>query len=319
MMQEQTTTGLIADIGGTNARFSLVSPGVAEAQSPLVLACGDYPGLAEAAEAYLEAVAPPVRPRHGAFAIASPVLGDQIAFTNSNWSFSISALRDRLELERLEVVNDFTAVALSVPLLADEDKVAVGGGVPTFGAPIAILGPGTGLGVATLMAAKTGWRPIPTEGGHATMAAVDEKEASVLAWLRGRFGHVSAERVLSGPGLTNLHQAISDLAGRPTSGLAPHEVSKLALEGDALAIETQDMFFSMLGTFTGNLALLSGARGGVVIAGGIVPHLLDAFLASAFRRRFEDKGRFRSYLEAIPVHVITHRYPAFIGLRGLIG
>lgn len=309
---------LIADIGGTNARFSLVYPGSSEPQQTLVLACDDYKGLAEAANAYLEQVAPPVRPLLGAFAVASPVLGDRVELTNRDWVFSIAELRDQLHMDRLEVVNDFIAVALSVPLLAESDKVAIGGGTVAFGAPIAVLGPGTGLGVAALLPTDDGWHPVPTEGGHVTMPAADEREARVLDWLRMRHGHVSAERVLSGPGMVNLYSALAALAGEPAPLLSPHELTSRAQAGEPLANETLAMFLAMLGTVAGNLALTLGARGGLLIGGGIVPHLIPTVLASEFRERFENKGRFRPYLEAIPVHVITHPYPAFVGLAGLV-
>lgn len=318
-MQRGGAPGLIADIGGTNARFSLIVPDRPEGQQPLVLSCADYSGLAEATEAYLEKVAPPVRPDHGAFAIASPVQGDEVHLTNRDWRFSISELRQRLGFAQLELVNDFTAVALAVPLLSPEHQVAIGGGTPVFGAPVAVLGPGTGLGVAALIPFETGWQPVATEGGHATMAAATEQEAGVLDRLRRRFGHASAERVLSGPGLVNLYQSLADLSGETAQAAAPHQVTDLAERGDPLAADSLAMFFAMLGTFAGNLALTLGARGGVVIAGGIIPHLLGRFAGSGFRERFEDKGRFRSYLAAIPVHVITHPYPAFVGLRGLLG
>jgi glucokinase len=309
---------LIADVGGTNARFSLIFPGLSDPQKTLVLSCDDYPGLADAALAYLERTQPSIPPVVAAIAIASPVLGDRVLLTNRNWSFSIAELKDRLNLERLDVVNDFIAVALSVPLLGDESKVAVGGGAPSFDTPIAVIGPGTGLGVAALLPTSGGWHPVSTEGGHVTMAATNDREADVLAWLRARHGHVSAERVLSGPGLVHLHNALSALSGEPAASLSPHDVTRQALAGEPLAAETLAMFFSMLGTVAGNLALSLGARGGLLIAGGIIPPLLAPFLASDFRQRFEDKGRFKSYLEAIPVHVITHPYPAFVGLAGLV-
>jgi glucokinase len=307
---------LIADIGGTNARFSLLYPGIPEPQRTLVLACDDFPGLAEAATAYLERTAPATHPDQGAFAVASPVLGDRVELTNRDWTFSKAELRERLRLDRLEVVNDFIAVALSVPLLDDAHKVAVGGGVAAFGAPIAVVGPGTGLGVAALLATEGGWHPIPTEGGHSTMPAADEDQARVIDWLRARHGHVSAERVLSGPGMVNIHAALSALSGAPAQPLSPHELTSQAQAGDPLAARALAMFFAMLGSLAGNLALTLGARGGLLIAGGIVPHLLQPLQASQFRHRFEDKGRFRPYLEAIPVHVITHPYPAFVGLAG---
>lgn len=308
---------LIADIGGTNARFALVYPGIDTPQETRVLSCDDYDGLAEAAIAYLEETAPPTPPLTGAFAVACPVLGDQIEMTNRDWAFSRAELESRLGLERLDVINDFIAVALSVPLLTDKHKVAVGGGKAAFGTPIAVIGPGTGLGVAGLLASGDGWHPLPTEGGHITMSPANGKESRVLDWLRDRYGHISAERVVSGPGLLNLYQALAALEGRPPALTSPHEVTQGAQAGDPLAYESLRMFLAMLGTVAGNLALTLGARGGVLIAGGIVPTLIKQLLASEFRHRFEDKGRFKSYLAAIPVHVITHPYPAFAGLTGL--
>lgn len=313
-----TAPRLIADIGGTNARFALVAPGARQAEQPLLLPCAAFPGPAEAARHYLERVAPAEMPRRAAFAVASPVLGDRVVLTNHVWQFSVTALRDELALDRLDVVNDFIAVALAVPLLEAQDKVAVGDGRADPASPIAVLGPGTGLGVSALVPTGAGWHPIPTEGGHITMPAADEREAKILAWLRARHGHVSAERVLSGPGLVNLHTALCGLCGLPAEAVSPHELTQRAQAGDPLARETLDTFFTMLGTVAGNLALTLGARGGVYIAGGIVPQLLPAFLASDFRRRFDDKGRFRAYVESIPVHVATHPYPAFLGLAGLV-
>jgi glucokinase len=310
--------GLIADIGGTNVRFALVDPGSTEAVQPMALRCADYAGPAEAAEAYLRHVAPAVAPNRAAFDVASPVLGDSITLTNHAWRFSVTEVRDRLGLARLDVVNDFTAVALAVPWLADADKVAVSSGVAAPGGAIAVLGPGTGLGVSSLIPVGTGWQAVSGEGGHVTMPATNEQEAAVLAWLRARHGHVSAERVLSGPGLVNIYLALASLGGTPAEAPPPDEVTRRAADGDPLASTALAMFFSMLGTVAGDIALTVGARGGVIIAGGIIPKLLPSFLASDFHRRFADKGRFASYLSAIPIHVVTHPYPAFVGLAGLV-
>ncbi len=313
-----TAPGLIADIGGTNARFALVSPGSLHALQPLVLSCADFPDPVAAARCYLDRIRPAEAPRRAAFAVASPVCGDRVEMTNHVWRFSIQSVRDQLDLDRLDVVNDFTAVALAVPLLGDADRVAVGGGAADPACPVAVLGPGTGLGVSALVPTGAGWHPIATEGGHVTMAAADDREAQVLGWLRTRQDHVSAERVLSGPGLVNLHTALRALSGLPPEAVTPSELTRRAAGGDRLAGEVLDMFFAMLGTVAGNLALTLGARGGVVIAGGIIPQVLPAFLASGFRRRFEDKGRFCTYLQAVPVHVAVHAYPAFLGLAGLV-
>ena len=312
-------TALIADIGGTNARFALVAPDGREAMHPLTLHCRDFAGPAEAARAYLKQIAPDEKPSRAAFAVACPVLEDQIALTNSAWHFSIADVRDSLRLERLEVVNDFIAVALSVPLLTDQDRVLVGpAGQPDPTAPVAVLGPGTGLGVSAMIPVGANWRALPTEGGHITMAAADDREAEILSWLRARQGHVSAERVLSGPGLANLYDALRGLAGLAPQPIFPAEISARAEAGDIQAQQALETFFAMLGTVAGNLVLTVGGRGGVVIAGGIIPKLLPRFLTSDFRKRFEDKGRFRDYLKDIPVHVATHPYPAFLGLAGLV-
>lgn len=310
--------GLIADIGGTNARFALVTPG-AEPRHALVLPCVDFTGPDEAAQAYLQRVAPDVRPGRAAFAIAGPVGGDDIAMTNHVWRFSVEAVRRKLGLDGLEVVNDFTAVALSVPLLEPAHRVQVGGGDPVPTAPIAVLGPGTGLGVSALVPHPGGTVAVATEGGHATMPATDDRECQILGWLRGLYGHVSAERVLSGPGLQNLYMALCEVDGRPPEPLPPDAISTRALDGSCpICREALHTFFAMLGTVAGNLALSLGARGGVYVAGGIVPRMLDTFQRSPFRKRFEAKGRFRDYLAGIPTYVVTHPYPAFLGLAGLV-
>jgi glucokinase len=307
------TPALVADVGATNARFALVGRDGAVARQR-TLHGRDFPAFEDALAAYLAAEA--VKPDRAAVAVACPVLGDRIVFTNSPWSFSIEALRKRFGLGRLLVLNDFEANALAVPHLRPADLVQVGGGTPAPAAPAAILGPGSGLGVAGLVRARAGWMALPGEGGHTTMPAFDEREAAVLGRLRARFGHVSAERVLSGPGLVNLHAAIAELERAPTGSPAPADVTEAT---DTISREAVDMFCAMLGTLAGNVALTLGARGGVYIAGGIVPKLGARFVDSAFRERFLAKGRFRDYLAAIPTFVVTHPVPAFVGLAALIG
>jgi glucokinase len=310
---------LVADIGGTFARFGLME-GRAIRDSQ-VFRCAGFPSVEAAARAYLAsptAVALPA-PRQGAFAIAGPVTGDRIAMTNQTWAFSIEAVRQSLGLERLTAINDFTAVAMAVPWLGPADGQAVGPGAPVAGEPVAVLGPGSGLGMSGLVPAGAGWTALAGEGGHATMAAACPQEAAVLDHLYQTFGHVSIERVLSGPGLVNLYQAIAVLAGRDPLMLAPADVSDRAINGqDDDCGAAVDMFCAMLGTAAGNLALTLGARGGVFIAGGIVPRLGWRFTGSAFRARFEAKGRMRDYLAAIPTCVITHPLPAFLGLAHVL-
>lgn len=308
---------VIADIGGTHARFALVDE-QGETSSPQVMRCGDYAGPAEAASAFLAAHGGP-SPRFAAFAVASPITGDVVDLTNSAWHFSIADVQSRLGVEQLKVINDFTAVALSVRHLDASHLIKLGGGEAVEGCPIAVLGPGTGLGVSALVCDSAGlWTALATEGGHITMAATSEREDSVLAVLRRRFGHVSAERVLSGPGLVNLYEALAGLHGVPAAFNTPDAISQRALDGSSpLCREALDMFFVMLGTVASNLALSVGARGGVYIAGGILPRMQAAFAQSGFRRRFEDKGRFQAYLTAIPSWLVVHPQPAFAGLSGL--
>lgn len=310
-------TVLLADCGGTHARFALLQAGAVT--HPTVLRCVDHAGPAAAAAAFL-AAHPSCRPSRGAFAVAACVDGDQIDIPNSSWLFSVETTRRALGLRHLEAINDFTAVALSLSHLAPEDLQAIGGGGRRPGSPVAVLGPGTGLGVSALVPAENGtWVALETEGGHATMAAANDREAEILGWLRRRLGHVSAEQVLSGPGLVNLYLAVAALAGREAEALPPDAVSRRGLDGscascrDALAL-----FFAMLGTVAANLALSVGARGGVFIAGGILPRMAEAFGQSAFRSRFEAHGAFGPYLAAIPTHLVLHPHPAFLGLASLI-
>jgi glucokinase len=310
---------LLADIGGTNARFALAAPDGGP-YGVTVLPSERFTGLAEAAEAYLADIGSGARPVRAAVAVASPITGDQVTLTNRQWSFSIEALRNRLGLERLSVVNDFTAIARAIPYLEAGDRVAVGGGAAAPDAPVAVLGPGTGLGVSGLVPDRAGgWLPLSTEGGHVTLPATDAREMAVIDWLRGRYEHVSAERALSGPGLVNLHEALARIAGRDAEALEPAEITARALLGnDPLCADAVALFCAFLGTVAGNLALSLGARGGVWIAGGIVPRIGDAFARSPFRARFEAKGRFTDYMKAIPTWVITHKYPAFPGLAALV-
>jgi glucokinase len=298
---------LLADIGGTNVRFAVREGGLPERVRTLRVA--DFPTVEDAARAYLSEV--DAKPRRGAFAVAAPVTGDCVQMTNHRWSWSVDHVRRALELNSLTVLNDFAATALALPSIPRAELRQLGGLDPIEGAPVAVIGPGTGLGISALV----GGKPVSTEGGHATMPAADVREAEAIARIRERLGHVSAERVLSGQGLQNLYRALGPDGDPPE----PDEITAAALaKTDRRAVDTLDMFCAMLGTVAGNLALTYGARGGVYIAGGIVPKLGDHFAASRFRERFEDKGRFRDYLAPIPVYVIWHEVPALIGLAALL-
>jgi glucokinase len=309
---------LVADIGATNARFAVIRPD-GTLVGMRVLALEDYPTIVEAIAAYLAEEHPRLRPARAALAIASPVTGDFVAMTNHPWSFSIDALRRHFAFERLSVINDFAANALAIPLLCEGDRRQVGPGRPAANAPIGVIGPGTGLGVSALIPCGPDATPLQGEGGHVTMPAADARESAVLALMRQRFDHVSAERVLSGPGLVNLYNTLCELAGRRAAPFtAAHITDPRIGQQDPQAQEATAMFCAMLGTVAGNLALTLGARGGVYIAGGIVPKLGAVFDRSRFRERFEAKGRFQPYLSAIPTYVIERPVPALLGAARLL-
>lgn len=313
---------LVADVGGTNARFALQPPG-ARAGEAVVLRCADHAGIEAAARAALERARPTAAPRHAAIAVAAPVTGDRIDMTNHPWTFSQRGLRQALGLERLVVVNDFTAIALAVPRLEASERRQVGGGTPTADAPVAVIGPGTGLGISGLVPDDGGWSPLAGEGGHVDLAPSNAREIALLERLQQRFDHVSLERVLSGPGLVNLYRALAEIDGAaPMDDAAlptPEQIAERARSGACpLCGESVATFCALLGAAAGNLALNLGARGGVYIAGGIVPKLGTAFDEERFRRRFEAKGRFAAYLAPIPTYVITEARPALIGLASLL-
>ena len=304
-----TAPRLLGDIGATNARFALLFPGHAAPTELTVLPCRDHATLLVAIRSYL-ALHPQVAPRACAIGIATAVLDDQVTMTNHPWSFSIRELQAALALERLVVINDFTALALALPLLEPNDLRAVGRGQARRGAPVAVLGPGSGLGVSGLIAHGAAMVPLVGEGGHVTLAAANDAEEAVIAKLRQRFGHASAERALSGPGLVNLYLACCEIAGHTPRNLQPDQVTQLALNGeDPMCLRAVDMFFALLGGAAGNLALTLGALGGVYIGGGIVPRLRSLLEPSQFRARFEAKGRYAAYLSQIPTWVIAAAFP----------
>jgi len=317
-MANSETVWLVGDVGATNARFGLVSPDGTILHSS-TFADADFATIGDAIRAYLAQNGSRQRPGIGCLAIAAPATGDEIRMTNHPWSFSVAALRAELGFERLEVINDFTAVALALPRLGPADRMPVGGGAPAAGRPIAVLGPGSGLGASGLIPAGARWLPLTGEGGHVTMAAITGRENGVLEWMRRHFDHVSAERCLSGPGLVNLYNALAALDGVPAAAYTAAQITDPAtMAQDPLCREATGMFCAMLGTVAGDLALTLGAQGGVFIAGGIVPRLGPHFVDSGFRARFEAKGRLSPYLAAIPTYVVTHKLPAFLGCAAVL-
>lgn len=320
---------LVADIGGTNARFGCVD---ADHQGFSVrdissLAVADHASPAAAARAYLDALAAAQgsryrAPQAAAFAVATAVAGDEARFTNSGWRLSRLQTQADLGLRTLLLLNDFEALALSLPRLQATQRLAVGrpasseAGMATDAASgaRAVIGPGTGLGVAGLLPTAHGWVAVPGEGGHASLSAADDVEAALLAAVRRLHPHVSAERLLSGIGLPVLHQALAEVGGTAAARLAAHTIVERGVDGsDPLCRQTLEHFCAFLGSFAGNVALVLGARGGVYIGGGIVPRLGPLFMASAFRQRFEAKGRFEAYLQQVPTWLITDTLAALLG------
>jgi glucokinase len=308
---------LLADIGGTNARFALeTEPG--EISQIRVYPCAEYPTIEDVLKKYLKDTKVG-RVNHAAIAIANPVDGDQVSMTNFKWAFSIEATRRALGFDTLLVVNDFTALAMALPGLTDAQRLQVGGGSRRQNSVIGLLGPGTGLGVSGLIPADDRWIALGSEGGHATFAPMDEREDIVMQYARKKWPHVSFERVAAGPGIELIYRA---LAARDKKRVAPAVdpayVVDRAHAGDALALEAVECFCGILGTFAGNLAVTLGALGGLYIGGGVVLKLGDLFLRSSFRERFEAKGRFAPYLANVPTYIITAEYPAFLGVSAIL-
>ena len=309
---------LIADIGATTTRCELLNDR-GRLTAPEEFRNADFTGVPGLLKIYLDHRRASDQPRRAALAVAAPITDDRVDMLNIQWSFSQNELRNALNLSRLLVVNDFAAVAWGLGQLSPEELARVGPGEAVPRMPMAALGPGSGLGVATYIPTADGGGVASGEGGHVTLPAATDEEAAVISLLRAQYGHCSAERALSGPGLLNLYTALAQLAGQPTTVTSPAQISAAAAQGDALAARAVAMFCAMLGTVAGDLALTVGARGGVYIAGGIVPKLLRPFARSAFRERFESKGRYRAWLATVPTLVITAPVPAFVGLRRLLG
>jgi len=301
---------MLADIGGTNARFAWqASPGQA-LEHVTVLQCADHTGLAQAVDAWLSQHRL-ARPKKAAMAVACAVQSDQIRLTNNDWSFSILDLKSQLGLQELVVVNDFTALALSLPSISADHLLQLGGQSQApfeQRLPVALLGAGTGLGVSGLLPDRHGgWLALSGEGGHVSLSIHDEVQHQVWSVLQKRFGHVSAERVLSGQGLVNIYTSLQFLGSGPSSeqAITPAQVTDLALsQRDPLAVQALTLFARWLGSAAGDLALTLGATGGVFIGGGIAPRVADFLQGADFRRSFEDKGRFAAFLRPLPIWII---------------
>ena len=304
---------LVGDIGATNARLAMIrSDGTISA--PRVYDSQADSDIAKAILSFLAEERPTGKPDDGVLAIAAIVSGNEVRMINHPWHFLIEDLRIRLGLRELHIINDFAANALAISELGESDIVEVGSGSGVIDAPIGVVGPGTGLGMSAFLHSEGGIVLLESEGGHVTMPAATSREAEVLDLMRRRYDHVSAERVLSGQGLVNLYEALCELENLSSASFTPAQITDAQIwREDPRTQEATGMFCAMLGTVAGNLALTLGARGGVYITGGIVPKLGRVFFESDFRTRFQAKGRFLNYLEAIPTYVITRPVPALLG------
>ena len=310
---------LIADIGGTNARFALAEP---RAELPLLddsvreFAVADFPSLADAARHYLEQAGAQVR--RGVFAVAGRVDGDEARITNHPWVISRSRTRDMLGFDAVHLLNDFAAQAMAISLYRSEDVVQIGGAGWTpapAGEPrtYAVLGPGTGLGVGGLVVRDGRCYPLETEGGHVSFPPGTPEEIRILEILSAQFGRVSNERLICGPGLVNIHRALCEIAGVDPGLLEPKDITARAAQGDALGMRAVDVFCAVFGAIAGDLVLTLGAWDGVFLTGGLVPKMLDSLRHSGFRQRFEYKGRFSPTMARVPSLAVVHPRAGLLG------
>ncbi len=312
-MAKPVEFAIVADIGGTNARFSRVSLANLCLDKVAVYPCATFASLADALQHYQQEQQLTAL-QHVAIAIACPVTGDDVSMTNFHWQFSISAMQRQLGLSRLLVMNDFTAVAMSLPALTPDNKVQLGKGMAQLDKPMAVLGAGTGLGVAHLVNVNGQFIPLPGEGGHIDWAAQTEQEWFIQQMLSKEYGHVSPERLLSGPGLEAIYRALALHRRLDVAPLSAGEIGQQALAGTSeLATATVAQFFASLGSVAGDLALTLSTFGGVYVAGGIAPKLLPLMAASEFRTRFEAKGRFSAFNRQIATYIVTEPQPGLLG------
>nr|WP_255327665.1 glucokinase [Marinimicrobium sp. LS-A18] len=324
--QERHTTGttmsfiLVADIGGTNARFGLVEIAGACATPPDFTAkhqhslrCADYPSLDQMVHAYAE-VAGVALPDFACFAIAGPIHNGRVRMTNLDWEFGIDELRDQLGMRALDVINDFAALAYATPHLKGDMLKPLVTGETDAEAPMLILGPGTGFGMAALVPCGDRWKIVPTEGGHTNFAPGNEREIAILQNLLKKQDHVSVETLICGKGLVRIYQALAEIDGVTVQNYEPADVAGKGQSGeDPLCREALELFCAMLGSAIGDRALCLGAQGGVYIGGGIAPKLADFIDGSDLVKRYQHKGPMSDYVGRIPLNIIMHDKSALIG------
>lgn len=308
-------TLLVGDVGGTNARFALARmvDGQISIDHHQSFPASEHPTFLGGVKAFLDGCE--TKPTGGVLAVAGAITNGEVDMTNSPWQISEADLAT-LELNPIRLINDFEALAWGAPIVPEDQLASLGG--PVDGDPhstVAVLGPGTGFGVSALVRDAHGNElAMPTEGGHACFPPGDPIEDEILRILRRRYTRVSIERLICGPGLLNMHRALAEIDGRQTHVDDPAEITDTALrDPNSPCGATLARFCAILGAVSGDIALTTGARGGVFIAGGIAPRILPFLKASPFRERFERKGRFQPYMEAIPTKVILHKHAALLG------
>ncbi|MBC8267892.1 MAG: glucokinase [Rhodospirillaceae bacterium] len=311
-------TFLVADIGGTNARFAVAVAGDCELSKFQKFPTSAFSGIIPAANEYLDHISGEI-PSRACIAVACPVRGDTISLTNNDWSFSVEEVRQALNLKHLMVINDFKALAAGVPHLTSDERMQIGNGLPIANRPISVIGPGTGLGVANVVQDGGKFIILDGEGGHVGFAPGNEREIEILRQLSRQFGRVSTERILSGAGLATLYQAIARIDGVDAPDLEAADIVEQAKSGSSpQCLETISIFCSALGSFAGDTAMTLSSQGGVFIGGGIVPRIADLLIDSPFRERFEAKGRTSSFIKNVPTYLITTDHTALNGAASLL-
>ena len=300
---------LIADIGATSSRCATLALATANPQNVRIYRNENFPQLSNLLANYLDELGN--KPRSMALAVAAPVHGNDVQMVNRDWSFSGTSLSREMGFDSAKIINDFHAIAYALPTFDDNTRTEIGRATEYRGGNMAVLGPGSGLGMSAWISNESGGAAMTGEGGHITVSGRDKLEDEIIAEFRERFGHCSAERVLSGPGLVALHKVMHGIELD-----SPEAIT--ANQDDAACAATMNQFFSFLGSAAADLALITGAFGGLFIAGGIVPACVEQLRQSPFRERFDDKNRYRDYMRRIPTYVITDPVPGLTGLAAMI-
>lgn len=309
---------IIADIGGTNLRIATTDSNQ-KIDNIKLYQCNLYSGLAEIVQDYLSGLDTNGAGLNACFAIACPVDNDMISMTNLPWKFSKTELQNTLNLATMHFINDYTAIAHAVPALTIDQKVQIGSGKVVPNKPISICGPGTGLGVANVVYVNNQWFSLGGEGGHVDFAPTDELEIKILNFLLKKYKHVSYEQLLSGLGIEQIYQALMSIKGLEPKAFKAKDITEKAINNECdVCKESLDKFCEILGSFAGNLSLTLASFGGVYIAGGIVPRFIEYVKSSNFRTRFEAKGRFEAFNQAIPTFVITEPQPGLMGASAFL-